>query len=102
MTEIESNGTKARMDKRLEMMHKCNSCAHKGNVDFDYCHICNNEADMYKPKPTNADRIRAMTDEELAYFLEGTHHDPWNACGRCRWSSCEECCLEWLKEEVKT
>ena len=29
----------------------CDTCAHKGNVDFDYCHICNNEADMYKPKP---------------------------------------------------
>ena len=29
----------------------CDTCAHKGNVDFDYCHIYNNEADMYKPKP---------------------------------------------------
>ena len=30
----------------------CDTCVHKGNVDFDYCHICNNEANMYKPKPT--------------------------------------------------
>jgi hypothetical protein len=29
----------------------CDTCLHKGNVDFDYCHICNNETDMYKPKP---------------------------------------------------
>ena len=29
----------------------CDTCAHKGNVDFDYCHICNNEANMYKPEP---------------------------------------------------
>lgn len=29
----------------------CDTCVHKGNVDFDYCHICNNETDMYKPKP---------------------------------------------------
>ena len=29
----------------------CETCVHKGNVDFDYCHICNNEADMYKPEP---------------------------------------------------
>jgi hypothetical protein len=29
----------------------CDTCAHKGNVDYDYCHICNNESDMYKPKP---------------------------------------------------
>lgn len=29
----------------------CDACSHKGNVDFDYCHICNNEVLMYKPKP---------------------------------------------------
>lgn len=29
----------------------CDTCVHKGNVDFDYCHICNNEANMYKPQP---------------------------------------------------
>ena len=33
----------------------CDTCAHKGNVDFDYCHICNNEADMYKPNPSKED-----------------------------------------------
>lgn len=29
----------------------CDTCVHKGNVDFDYCHICKNEANMYKPQP---------------------------------------------------
>ena len=29
----------------------CDTCVHKGNVDFDYCHICNNETNMYKPQP---------------------------------------------------
>lgn len=47
----------------------------------------------YLPLKTNADRIRFMSDEELAYFLVdiqysskvGTYSD----------------CLDWLKEEVK-
>lgn len=42
-------------------------------------------------KPTNADRIRSMTDEELAEVL-------YNAGGN--WYS-EEYWLEWLKEESK-
>lgn len=62
-----SNGTKERMDERLEMMHKLYPNA----------------------KPTNADRIRLMTNEELAEVLH-------NAGGN--WYS-EEYWLEWLKEE---
>lgn len=35
----------------VDQSTRCDTCVHKGNVDFDYCHICNNEADMYKPQP---------------------------------------------------
>lgn len=52
-------------------------------------------------EPTNADRIRAMSDEELAKFLAESatdkcapgHYDcyPWDHCG--------ECWLDWLREE---
>lgn len=65
-----SNGTKERMDERLEMMHKLYPNA----------------------KPTNADRIRAMTDEELA---------------ECFWNICEsyykplQGWLDWLKQEYE-
>ena len=55
---------------------------------------------------TNADRIRAMTDEQLAYFLLAVKidyagcafpdHESCPAKG-----SCYDCWLEWLKEEVK-
>jgi hypothetical protein len=61
---------------------------------------------------TNADRIRAMSDEELAVFL-----DTWGCCHHCieherlsdnRWFSDEKCdekcaehCLEWLKQPAK-
>ncbi len=39
-------------------------------------------------KPSNADRIRAMTDEELAYFMANIE-----PCRESAW-------LEWLKQEA--
>ena len=36
------------------------------------CDHCNGSGEIEIPM-TNADRIRAMNDEELAEFLEGTH-----------------------------
>ena len=51
------------------------------------------------PNPTNADRIRAMTDEELAKFLDGVRidwynsHYPLTETGANGW-------LEWLKQEA--
>ena len=47
---------------------------------------------------TNADRIRAMSDEELADFI--------SACGcpdhaRSCTKSCTECTLKWLKQPVE-
>ena len=52
-----------------------------------------------KLKRTNADRIRAMTDEELAEFLE--RKTPWYRCENCKFESRKDCCLDWLKEEAK-
>ena len=52
-------------------------------------------------RPSNADRIRAMTDEELA------HAFAYQCAGRvCRGipfdgpNECENCWLEWLKKEA--
>ena len=52
---------------------------------------------------TNADRIRAMTDAELAEWIS---HPKVNYCqkeeGSCTWDdNCADCCLEWLKKEVE-
>lgn len=45
-------------------MSDCRQCA-----DFEWCKE-HEECDLFKPKPmTNADRIRAMSDEELAEFI---------------------------------
>ena len=57
-----------------------------------------------KPKTTNADRIRAMTDEELADWLGvycngQTAQEVGKPCVNGM-GSCEECWLDWLKEAI--
>lgn len=90
MAVIDPKRTKERMDERLAMMHKLYS-------DSEVRHI-------FSPsKPiTNADRIRSMTDEELADVMRSpcdfVPHIPteW-----CRNRSCGyQCALEWLKQEA--
>lgn len=62
-----------------------------------------------KKKKTNADRIRSMTDEELAEFLpiasdficqpteECIRNTVTNHCGECERT--EECAMKWLRAE---
>lgn len=98
MASIESNGSKERMDERLERMHEieCRICDFNidGVCKLDGQHIPKIGCAGGKEKPmTNADRIRAMTDEELAdelYF--------WHFSIFCR---SDEEILKWLKAEVK-
>lgn len=66
------------------------------------------------PKPrepmTNADRIRAMTDEELAEFIYKNGYGscpqipvcPQFASGKMPYTEdkCKACWLDWLKEEA--
>ena len=61
-------------------------------MDLDY-----GDYDALEKPQTNADRIRAMTDEELAEYLDGVCHDLWQMFvkdPRKMW-------LDWLKQEVK-
>lgn len=60
---------------------------------------------MIKPKMTNGDKIRQMSNEELAKYLSSTDV---NACMKDRdyckeeiWR-CDECWLEWLNSEVES
>ena len=61
----------------------------------------------YIPVPTNADRIRAMSDEELAasVYIPCPYDD--GGYGECKYGwhkreqSCEECKLEWLQQPAK-
>jgi len=43
---------------------------------------------------TNADKIRAMTDQELAGVVVCPHTGNWDLCR----NDCQKCRLEWLKQ----
>lgn len=62
------------------------------------CHRCNGSGVRLE---TNADRIRAMTDEELAKFIEdtGTAGCP-NPARSCR-ASCRDCIMDWLQQTAE-
>lgn len=53
---------------------------------------------------TNADRIRAMTDEDLSRFIdslfEGVHGCPGDHWDKCTYPdrTCRDCWLDWLRE----
>lgn len=90
---------------------------------MDYCKKCKNFGcnaagtertatdceDYMSHLPTNADRIRAMTDEELAEFLfqdgdcppERMYPDSCPDCGRVTLKVCHNCWLDWLKQEAE-
>ena len=87
---------------------KCTECA-----DYDICRMQNDLRKKRKKCPkskdirviTNADRIRVMSDEELAYFIS----DIADTCERntecnqhcygCVESYCEYArCLDWLRQ----
>lgn len=52
---------------------------------------------------TNADKIRAMSDEAFAEYLkfEGGCRPDMTEDTCFRFDSCEECWLDWLKQKAK-
>ena len=82
------------------------NCAY-GRSDCMPCTNC----DAYIPTMTNADRIRAMSDEELAVFLadEVPHGDCYDCDLECCtyregdkfYSSCQNAFYKWLKQPYK-
>jgi hypothetical protein len=69
-----------------------------------FCRFCGEEVKLVTNRLTNADRIRAMSDEELAFFISSKkgscavggvcvpRYDDWE---------CGDCWLDWLKQEVE-
>ena len=55
------------------------------------------------PIQTNADKLRSMTDEELAEFITARHYTPHCPVPWCEESAenCKECWLNWLRKEAK-
>lgn len=81
---------------------KCGMLSNTGYCKLTACiYPCQSGMGGYINKPvTNADRIRMMTDEELAKLFGSIEHKPWMRCEQCRWESCEECFFDWLKQEA--
>lgn len=97
------------------MRKDCDTCLHD-EFGETYCNDCywaaGKPPTKWEPAPfwtpdTNADRIRAMSDEELAKWID------W-LFGRCEWCDtdkmaadecndveCTPCILEWLKQPAE-
>ena len=85
-------------------MAYCESC--NNFIEVDMCEKCNKGSNF--KRITNADRIRTMSDEELAEFME--NFDKTGGCdtcsiryqGKCNSiSKCKDGYLGWLQSEVK-
>lgn len=65
---------------------------------------CNGYIEPKKPQ-TNADRIRAMSDEELEDGIRAVSlgYDPWcdHHCKMCGDDNCNTCLANWLQQPVK-
>lgn len=71
---------------------KCPGCAVRGSeYDFASC-------PSYEPM-NHADRLRAMTDAELAEFL--AEYRCTNKAPHCMEANCAQCWLEWLRQEAE-
>lgn len=78
---------------------KCATCKRSSKADgWVVCANCihnNSRKDRYEPM-TNGDKIRAMTDEELAEYLSNVHYCPTpSPCDPTK--NCKDCWAEWLR-----
>ena len=86
----------------MNKFKECNQCPYEFNdKNLEPCKDC------VPKKKTNADRIRAMSDEELAEFLEkvisGKREVIGIKCGneKCESWKCTECIQTWLQSEAE-
>ena len=93
---------------------KCNTCRNLcKRIDddgtlYDWCGMIVDCPDRYIPRQckyyqaaTNADRIRAMSDEELAELLVSTDGDFPPNCENVPVRKLEAYWLDWLKQEAE-
>ena len=81
-------------------MDECKNCA---NMDNEYCFACDN-GNQFKPM-TNGDRIRSMSDEELAEWIAKKLTCPsyeYPCSELATHKKCCQCWINWLKQEVDT
>lgn len=96
------------------MRKDCDTCLHD-EFGEKYCNDCywanGKPPTKWEPAPfwtpdTNADRIRAMSDEELAKFIPDWSYTNACKCDELPYvdcnNECEKCVLEWLKLPAET
>ena len=79
-------------------------CENSGCEAFDNCTECWDEWAERNPPMTNADRIRAMSDEELMEFICQQKYIVMckEGCLECTYhGDCEKRFLEWLKQPAE-
>lgn len=83
--------------KRCPFDHPCDS---EEKAYFDEGSPCDKfNKELTPPPMTNADRIRAMSDEELVNWLVCPYDiDPDLCIGR---GTCYDCTLQWLQQPAK-
>lgn len=83
---------------------KCGMLNHAGFCMLTACRFPQVNTDLGftpPPKRTNADRIRGMTDEELAAWIAGRKETcpPIKFYG-CSFKTCVDCWLDWMRQEA--
>lgn len=88
-------------------MSRCFGCKHKGELSH-VCDECFNGEMFEKEVVTNADRIRSMTNEELAGLIDNSMNvfscpmcDMYEQADICEPEDCYGYILKWLKKEIK-
>lgn len=74
-------------------------------LDEDYAKAVQEAANIIENieyPATNAERIRAMTDEELVEAVNAVCTEIMGEIRCSQYKRCYDCWLAWLKEEVKT
>lgn len=97
---------RAKKDKNTVIIYrKSNTKEHLSVMEKDYALI--RKFIEESKKKTNADRIRNMSDEELAEFLDIVEQDGISSqcinfpCVCCRDKECSNCWKNWLQSEAE-
>lgn len=86
-----------------EIDEKCQKCKNNKTAICNQCDMYYDEFDpIDETKQTNADKIHAMSDEELAEWRSNGQCPPGHYHGDydCMNGSCKDCWLDWLRQEV--
>lgn len=98
--------------------YQCWNCLTHHNGDYERCDNCISKGcdkpTMWRPgpnyvPPTNADRLRAMSDEELSEFISrieigdfGNQVYGKTFCDMCKGQyECDDCRLWWLQQPAE-